>query len=243
MYFIMAAGGILGSHICHLKGTTANVHCGCSVGGNYGFLVIPLIMTLFGDQGGSAYIPICSVIDTTLVWTLGFTLFTKGIGQKENPWKKIIMNPIFLSILLGLCLTSFHVPIPDTVLSTIDSVGNTCYCWGLVYLGCSLGFMKLTNIFKYKSILVLFFTKSFVIPLIIYFIFSYYLSEIEKSMNPYADQCSTSNDNLQYDCRTVSSGWRICFYSCGNDNFASYVGHSTAFLSDFTIGERNGFTC
>lgn len=37
MYFVMAAGGILGSHICHLKGTTANVHCGCSVGGNYGF--------------------------------------------------------------------------------------------------------------------------------------------------------------------------------------------------------------
>ena len=43
MYFVMAAGGILGSHICHLKGATANVHCGCSVGGNYGFLVIPLI--------------------------------------------------------------------------------------------------------------------------------------------------------------------------------------------------------
>lgn len=40
MYFVMAAGGILGSHICHLKGTTANVHCGCSVGGNYGFYII-----------------------------------------------------------------------------------------------------------------------------------------------------------------------------------------------------------
>ena len=88
MYFIMAAGGILGSHICHLKGTTANVHCGCSVGGNYGFLVIPLIMTLFGDQGGSAYIPICSVIDTTLVWTLGFTLFTNGIGLERKALEK-----------------------------------------------------------------------------------------------------------------------------------------------------------
>lgn len=88
MYFIMAAGGILGSRICHLSGTTSNVHRGCSVGGNYGFLVIPLIMTLFGDQGGNVYIPICSVIDTTLVWTLGFTLFTNGVGQKENPWKK-----------------------------------------------------------------------------------------------------------------------------------------------------------
>lgn len=44
MYFIMAAGGILGSRICHLSGTTSNVHRGCSVGGNYGFLVIPLIV-------------------------------------------------------------------------------------------------------------------------------------------------------------------------------------------------------
>lgn len=88
MYFIMAAGGILGSRICHLSGTTSNVHRGCSVGGNYGFLVIPLIMTLFGDQGGNVYIPICSVIDTTLVWTLGFTLFTNGVGQKRKPVEK-----------------------------------------------------------------------------------------------------------------------------------------------------------
>ena len=88
MYFVMAAGGILGSHICHLKGATANVHCGCSVGGNYGFLVIPLIMTLFGAQGSNVYIPICSVIDTTLVWTLGFTLFTNGIGLKRESLEK-----------------------------------------------------------------------------------------------------------------------------------------------------------
>ena len=179
MYFIMAAGGILGSRICRLHGTTANVHRGCSVGGNYGFLVIPLIMTLFGEQGGNVYIPICSVVDTTIVWTLGFTLFTSGIGQKENPWKKIIMNPIFISIILGLCLTSFHIPVPDMIMNTIDSVGNTCYSCGLVYLGCSLGFMKLTNIFKYKSILVLAFTKLFMIPLIVYFIASHFLTDVE----------------------------------------------------------------
>lgn len=179
MYFIMAAGGILGSRICHLSGTTSNVHRGCSVGGNYGFLVIPLIMTLFGDQGGNVYISICSVIDTTLVWTLGFTLFTNGVGQKENPWKKIIMNPIFISIILGLCLTSFHIPVSDMIMNTIDSVGNTCYSWGLIYLGCSLGFMKLTNIFKYRSILVLVFTKLLVIPLIVYFISRHFLTNVE----------------------------------------------------------------
>ena len=69
-------------------------------------------------------------------------------------------------------------------MNTIDSVGNTCYSWGLIYLGCSLGFMKLTNIFKYRSILVLVFTKLLVIPLIVYFISHHFLTNgthIEKT--------------------------------------------------------------
>lgn len=179
IYFVMAAAGILGSRLCSLSGKTANVYHGCSVGGNYGFLVIPLIMALFEEQGGDIYIPICSVIDTTIVWTLGFTLFTKGVQNKENPWKKILLNPIFLSIIIGLFFTSFHIPVPDMIMSTIDSVGNTCYSWGLIYLGCTLGFMKLNKIFKYRSVLVLAATKLLILPLIVYLITSQFLGQIE----------------------------------------------------------------
>lgn len=179
MYFVMAAAGIIGSRLCSLRGTTTNIYCGCSVGGNYGFVVIPLIMALFEEQGGSVYIPICSVIDTTIVWTLGFSLYTRGAQNKENPWKKILMNPIFLSIIIGLLLTSFHIPVPDTVISTIDSVGNTCYSWGLIYLGCSLGFMELKKIFKYRSVLVLAATKLLILPLVVYLISSQILPPIE----------------------------------------------------------------
>ncbi len=178
MYFIMAAGGILGSRICHLSGTTSNVHRGCSVGGNYGFLVIPLIMTLFGDQGGNVYIPICSVIDTTLVWTLDLHYLRMSRAERK-PVEKNHHESDFISIILGLCLTSFRIPVPDMIMNTIDSVGNTCYSWGLIYLGCSLGFMKLTNIFKYRSILVLVFTKLLVIPLIVYFISHHFLTNVE----------------------------------------------------------------
>lgn len=179
MYFVMAAVGILGSRLCSLQGTTANVYRGCSVGGNYGFVVIPLIMALFEEQGGSVYIPICSVIDTAIVWTLGLALFTQGIQSKENPWKKILLNPIFLSIIIGLCLTSFHIPVPDMIMSTIDSVGSTCYSWGLIYLGCSLGFMELNKIFKYKSVFVLVAAKLVILPLLVYMITSQFLPQME----------------------------------------------------------------
>ena len=179
MYFLMAGAGIAGSKICRLKGVTGNVYRGCSVGGNYGFLVIPLIMTLFAEQGGAAYIPICSVVDTTLVWTLGFSLFTGGIEKKENPWKKILLNPIFLSILIGLCLTSFAVPMPDAVMDIVDSVGSTSYSWGLIYLGCSLGFMDFRNLLKYKSILMLAAVKLLCLPLVAYGIAMQFLPQTE----------------------------------------------------------------
>lgn len=179
MYFLMAGAGIIGSKVCRLKGVTGNVYRGCSVGGNYGFLVIPLMMTLFAEQGGAAYIPICSVVDTTMVWTLGFSLFTGGIENKENPWKKIVLNPIFLSILIGLCLTSFSVPMPGAVMDIVDSVGSTCYSWGLIYLGCSLGFMDFRNLLKYKSVLVLAAVKLFCLPLLVYGIAHRFLPETE----------------------------------------------------------------
>lgn len=179
MYLVMAGAGILGSKICRLKGTTANVYRGCSVGGNYGFLVLPLILTLFAKEGGSLYIPICSVVDTTLVWTVGFALFTSGIVQKENPLKKIFLNPIFLSVILALCLTSFHIPLPASVQDIIDSVGSTSSSWGLIYLGCSLAFMNPRNLLKYKSLFVLAAVKLFFLPLGVYAVSHLFLPQIE----------------------------------------------------------------
>ena len=179
MYLVMAGAGILGSKVCRLKGTTANVYRGCSVGGNFGFLVIPLIMALFAEEGGSLYIPICTVMDTTFVWTVGFALFTNGIAQKENPVKKILLNPIFISVILALCLTSFHITVPTPVMDIIDSVGATSSSWGLIYLGCSLAFMNPRNLLKYKSILLLAATKLFLIPLGVYAVSHLFLTQTE----------------------------------------------------------------
>ena len=179
MYLVRAGAGILGSKVCRLKGTTANVYRGCSVGGNFGFLVIPLIMALFAEEGGSLYIPICTVMDTTFVWTVGFALFTNGIAQKENPVKKILLNPIFISVILALCLTSLHITVPAPVMDIIDSVGATSSSWGLIYLGCSLAFMNPRNLLKYKSILLLAATKLFLIPLGVYAVSHLFLTQTE----------------------------------------------------------------
>ena len=179
VYFILAAAGILGSRLIRLEGSVKNVYRGCMVGGNYGFLVIPLIMALFAKEGGNQYIPICSVVDTTVVWTLGFTLFTAGVEQKESQWKKILLNPIFISILIALAITTFRIPIPSMVMDVVDSVGSTSYSWGLMYLGCNLGLMNFRDLLKYKSILLLALSKLFLVPLLVYGVLSRFLPHME----------------------------------------------------------------
>lgn len=179
VYFLLAGTGILATRFLPIKGTTQNIFRGCMVGGNYGFVVIPLIMALFSETGGTRYIPICSVVDTTMVWTLGFVLFTKGIGEKENTLKKIVLNPIFISIILGLLLTTFRVPVPGVVMDTVTSLGNTSYSWGLMYLGCSLSFLKLENLKGAWCIGIQAFLKLLAVPAVVYFISSRFLPQEE----------------------------------------------------------------
>lgn len=178
-YLLLACTGILVSRIFKLPESIKNVYRGCMVGGNFGFLVIPLIMALFGEAGGDKYIPICSVVDTTVVWTLGLSLFLGRTGKKENPWKRVAGNPIFISILIGLVLTTFSIPVPSLITDVVTSVGDTSYSWGLIYLGCSIGLMEFGGILKYKSVLLLAASKLLVVPVIVYAIASRFLPQTE----------------------------------------------------------------
>lgn len=179
VYIFMAGVGLLSARLFRVPENVRNIYHGGMVCGNFGFLVIPLIMALFAGEGGQKYIPICSVVDTTFVWTLGFSLFTGGRGVKENPWKRIVQNPMFISILIGLLLTTFKVPVPTPVMDVVSSVGNTSYSWGLIYLGCSLGFMEFRGLLKYKSVFLLALFKLLVIPLIVFFVSSRFLPRME----------------------------------------------------------------
>ena len=53
-YLLLACVGLLASRIFKLPGTVRNVFCGCMVGGNFGFLVIPLILALFEETEGTS---------------------------------------------------------------------------------------------------------------------------------------------------------------------------------------------
>ena len=182
-YLVLAVVGVGCARLLRLKGRQVNVHQGCTVSGNYAFVVIPMIMALYAGTEGEQYIPICSAVDTIVVWTLGLTLFTHGTDEQgENPLKalaKRLFNPIMVAIMGMLTLNSLRIPLPELVLNLCSDIGNISYSMGLIYVGCSVFYMKKGNLALMKPASLILLTKLFLVPLLMYVVASRFLPEME----------------------------------------------------------------
>jgi|GEM_PF-1016664 len=182
-YFLQAGAGILCVFLCRMKRPLSNVHEGCMVGGNFGFIVIPLIMALFGPDSGQQYIPVLNAVDTIMVWTLGLALFTHGTEEKGKSGLGVILgrliNPIFVSIMLALILNSFHLTVPSPVLSVITDIGGVCSSMGLIYVGCAMCFMKKGNSSMVGKAFLIVLFKMLVLPALICIVSSRFIPRTE----------------------------------------------------------------
>ena len=179
LYLLLAVTGIICTKLARMKYPQCNVHRGCMVGGNYAYMVLPLIYALFDGTYGVDYIPICSTVDTVVVWTLGLTLFTWVKGSGGAASLKKLWNPITASILLGLILNTLSIRIPDAVMETVTQVGSTSGSLGLIYMGCNLALIKKIELKSLKQISMLVLTKLLLIPVLIYALASQFLPETE----------------------------------------------------------------
>ena len=180
-YFLLLGAGLLIIRHCRLTPPTSNTLFGCIIGGNYGFVVIPLMMALFPAGEGQQYIPVCAAIDTLFVWTLGMYLFTNVKGRntlRENPLKKVL-NPVFVTFLAALVLCTLKAPLPDPVVSVFDQLGSAS-CLGLVYLGCSLCFVNRSALKKIRPLLLIILLRQLLLPLAIHLISRPFLPDTER---------------------------------------------------------------
>lgn len=180
LYLMLGLTGIIFVKLARIPFPQCNVHRGCMVGGNYAYMVIPLIYALFSGTYGVDYIPICSTVDTVVVWTLGLTLFTwvKGSGGAAS-FKKL-WNSITGSILLGLVLNTLGIRLPTPVMDVTTQVGNISSSLGLIYMGCNLALIKHVKLQNVKRISLLVLGKLLLVPLAIYGITGFFLPHTER---------------------------------------------------------------
>lgn len=144
-YIILTVFGLLGAALFRLRYPQRNSFTGGMVGGNFGFLFVPLIVSSFPAYQG--FIPIMAAMDTLYVWTVGLFLYsegTSGSGGKGflQTLRTRLLNPMLIAILISLCISSLHITLPRPLTDVISGVGNVSGTIGMMLLGANICFMQ-----------------------------------------------------------------------------------------------------
>ena len=103
---------------------------------NSGFVGIPLIQGILGDEW-VFYVTMTMVAGTLVFWTYGVYLMS---GDKnEMSIKKILTNPNFIAVMIGLVLFFLPIELPYVLARTIAGMANLNTGLGMVILGATLG--------------------------------------------------------------------------------------------------------
>ena len=119
------------------------VEAQCAVIGNVGFLGIPMLVLLLGDQ---AIGPVMLVLAVDLiVFGSLIVIFITGsrdgrmsLGVLKTVGKGLLANPMIVSISLGLIWATTSAPIPDPMLEFLDILGSAATPGALFAIGASL---------------------------------------------------------------------------------------------------------
>lgn len=125
---------------------------------NTGFIGIPFVQAALGKEAGFAA-SIIEVINDLLIYTLGILLIQYGKTEhnnKDNHRKvdiRSLCSPGFISVILGLLIFGFDIPLPDCLGKALGYMGNATTALAMFLVGAQLGEMKWKQLFGEKSVL------------------------------------------------------------------------------------------
>ncbi len=134
---------------------------------NAGYLVIPVVYSVLGAEW-VLYTMGFTVTQTVLYWSHCTSLLC---GTKKMDWKKILLNPNFIAMYLGVFIFLSGVGIPTFLESTVSDFGNMIGAISMFVIGMLIGEQDLKKMFLVKKIYLISFFRLLVIPVITVFVF------------------------------------------------------------------------
>ncbi len=112
---------------------------------NCGYMGIPMMKALYGEEGvfyGSFYL----VIFNILLWSYGFVLFG-GKGSKWQVTKKILTNPTFIAVYIGLVVFFLGIKLPKAVTGAVSAMGDMTMPLSMLIIGAVMSTVRFDKIF------------------------------------------------------------------------------------------------
>lgn len=180
---------------------------------NAGFIGIPLTQAVFGSEAVfyvAAYVTLLNLFQ----WTYGVFIMT---GETENiKPKNLISNPMLVSMIIGLVIFLFSIPVHETVVKTIGFLASMNTPVAMLVLGVFLAKADIKDIFLDYKIYPCMVMRLLVIPLITLGIFYFLpIANTVMVMSVLIAACTSVGGNIvifaqQYDRNYLLSIKIVC---------------------------------
>lgn len=130
---------------------------------NCGYMAIPLLQAVFGDDGifyGAAYIAVFQL----LTWSYG--IFLMGDGFKAITPKKLIFNPGIIGFAVAFLIFILQIPVPDVIYEPISYIAALNTPLPMIIIGYHLANSNLLSGIKDIKLIFVSVLKMFLLPII-----------------------------------------------------------------------------
>lgn len=146
----------------------ANIYKAMATFSNAGFIGIPLILALYGKEGG-IFMSLCIIVDQFMLWTLGVKLASSS-NKYDFKYLKNFVNPALIAIIFSLAAIILDLKLPKIILLTLAPLGNMAPVLSMIYIGGLFCFFDIKKYFKNFEIYILVLFKMILFPISIWLI-------------------------------------------------------------------------
>lgn len=148
---------------------------------NAAYMGFPLISALFGSTGliyASAFVSIFNI----LMWTLGYFSVSKTPSVKDT-LISILKTPVLYSLIIGLIIFIFQIPIPNIISEPIKLIGNMNTPLSMLIIGIVIATSNLKPVIKNKYLWISILIRLIIVPSIILgIIYLFNFTSIDKDL-------------------------------------------------------------
>ncbi|WMJ23807.1 AEC family transporter [Paludicola sp. MB14-C6] len=129
---------------------------------NCGFMALPLINALFGNEGvfyASAYVTIFNLLS----WTHGYVTMS-GKADKKAMLKSLV-SPVVVSVFVGIIMFYLNLKLPFVLATTVSAMASLNTPLAMVVTGVSLAQTKILSAFKTLRCYYIVFLMNVLVPL------------------------------------------------------------------------------
>ena len=164
--FILLVLGIVVSFVICIKYKTSDkpILLFALMFSNASYMGIPLIQALFGDIGviyASGFLTLFNI----LLWTVGYMVVSKTFNIKST-LISILKTPIIYSLIIGLLIFIFQIPVPNIIKTPLNLLGNMNTPLSMLVTGMIIGSSNVLTVVKNKYVWLNVAFRLLLIPLI-----------------------------------------------------------------------------